>query len=352
MPSQQDQLIHKIITELDEQVTAFKNYNLGRESVGRFWFEIIKDAFKKLKDNPDNLINFKRNNIVTFDIPSGHPWLYRFLAKIPYSFQPHAHIKLLEDVYRFIQEQDLDDLALANPVTNAGSTIYFAKKGMRYTYRWIRHIWFLSLFNKHLAPHIGKINSIMDIGSSYGVFPYLIKRNYPDTHFILVDLPEQNAVAHYHLKSEMPECRIASFEEVSRADRITRDFINNYDFILLPCFYLDKLEGGSADLVTNFVSFNEMSPEWLNFYLQSAAFKNSEFLFTVNRIIKEQNPGVKISILDMPLNDYEPIHFDVCPYFKWLYRGKYFLGIPYQSEKVWHDPVYEFIGRRKDIITA
>lgn len=348
MQGQQKELIDKIITELDEQIDIFKNYTLNRESIGRFWFDNIDVSYKRLKDNNDNLINFRRDNLVVNDIPCGpHPWLYRLLAKIPYFFQPHAHIKLLEDVYRFIQEQNLTELVLANPISDVGSPIHFAKNGMRFTYRWIRHVWFLSLFNKYLKPYSQEIKVALDIGSSYGAFQYLIKRNYPDIHSILVDLPEQNAVAHYYLKSEFPDCRIASFKEVQQVDQITRDFVNNYDFVLVPCFYLEKLGADLADLVTNFVSFNEMPREWLNFYLQSAAFSTSKFLFTVNRIIKEQNPGVKISILDMPLNNYEQIHFDVCPYFKWVYRGKYLLRVPYRVEKVWHDPVYEYIGKLK-----
>jgi len=347
---QQRELIDKIITELNEEIDVFKKYTLNRESIGRFWFDNIDESYKKLKDKADNLINFRRNNLVVMDNPNGRSWPYRLFSKLPYSLQPNPSIKLLEDVYRFIQEQNLTELVRGNPISDVGHPLYFEKKGMRFTYRWIRHIWFLSLFKKYLEPYTQEIKVALDIGSSYGAFQYLIKRNYPNAHLILVDLPEQNAVARYYLKSEFPDCRIAAFKEIRELDEITRDFVSNYDFILVPCFYLEKLGKGLADLVTNFVSFNEMPRQWLDFYLQSDVFKNSKFLFMVNRIIKEQNPGVRIGILDMPLNDYEHIYFDVCPYFKWLYEGKYFLGIPYKAEKVWHDPVYEYIGRRKGIV--
>lgn len=356
---QQRDLHEKIITELDEQNNIFADFKLNRESIGDSYITHQDRAYHMLKDF-NNLINFRRAEVTVGDNPSvrqiqgsGWPrllgyWWYKLLWKFPDFLQPHYDIRIANDKYKFAQEYNLDSLLLANPISTVGSPLCLEKHGVKFTRKWIQHVYLLSLFKKYLEPYIGDIKVVMDIGSGYGVFSYLIERNYPHTHHILVDLPEQNATAHYYLKSELPDCRIASFGEIQKVDTITRDFVDNYDFILVPCFYLEKLEAGLVDLVTNFISFNEMSREWLDFYLQSDVFNTSKFLFTVNRISKEQNPGIKISILDMPLYEYELIHFDTCPFFNRLsYRSESILGIPYKATKVRNEPIYEFIGKSK-----
>lgn len=354
------EILHKeIMAELDEQFHIFRNFKLNQSTIGQTYITHQERAHNVLK-SPGNLINFRRVEASVGDNPSvrrirGTGWKrlmrylwYKLLWYSPDFLQPHYDIKIANDKYRFAQEQGLIDLLQLNPLTMTGSPVYLRNNGIKYTRKWIQHIYLLSLFKKHLEPHIRDIKVIMDIGSGYGIFSYLIKSNYPHTHHILVDFPESNATAYYHLKSEYPFWRIAGFKELRDVDKITREFVSNYDFVIVPCFYLEKLEAGLVDLVTNFVSFNEMSSEWLNFYLQSEVFKTSKYLFTVNRVIKEQNPGIKISIFDMPLDKYRIVHFDECPFFNRIsYRSKYFLGFPYRVKKIYNPPIYEFIGKIK-----
>lgn len=351
MQDQQNELINRVLAELDDQINVFNNSSLSRETIGKFWFDNIDKAYKKLKNDPVNLVNFRRNNLVVADYPSGtsnrSEIYYKMCRLLPSFLQPHPAIKACDETYERIEDLDLRELVLANPISNVGAPLCYVKNGIRYTRRWIRHIYFLSLFKQYLESHIHEIKTILDIGSSYGAFPYLMKKNYPDSHFIMIDLPEQNTVAHYYLKSEMPDCRIAGFEEIREVGTITRDFVESYDFILVPCFYLDRLDGGIADLVTNFVSLPEMSREWFDLYLQSSVFTTSKYFYTVNPVVKEENTGVKITVLDMPFNDYEQIHFDICPFFQWQYLGKHVRGLYYRSEKVPRTVNYEYIGKRK-----
>lgn len=350
-------LINEIIENIELQVSEFQNKKMSRETLGNFWCNRTEDGLKRMK-NIDIFINFRRNNLLVVDLPYQpnsrkarliFNLFMKFHRYMPFIHEYKVDFKLLYDAYDFIREQHLEDLLKANPLSLTGNPYAFEKDGLRFTRRWVRHIYFLSLYEKYLEPNKDEIKTIMDIGSSWGAFSHLVKKNHPDTRFILVDVPEQLALAHYYLKSEMPYCRIATPQDVQKTKKISSSFLKNYDFILVPCFDYEKIGSGIVDLVTNFVSFCEMSKEWFNLYTKSEAFKTAKFLFIWNSVIKEKNPGVQISILDYPLYDYGKIHFNISPLL-WVHykQRKKFNIIPAKAEMYYHEPFFEFIGRRRD----
>ena len=109
----------------------------------------------------------------------------------------------------------------------------------------------------------------------------------------------------------------------------------------------EKLESDSIDLVTNFVSFAEMSSEWFGKYFNSAPVLSAPLLFTVNRYDSHPTYSNNITILDYPFGRYETIYMRTCPlmlcYFK-EYAFFWCRKVRYSSE------LFQFIGRQRDLM--
>jgi hypothetical protein len=187
-----------------------------------------------------------------------------------------------------------------------------------------------------------RFNAI-DIGSSYGIFSYLLKNECPYCSSILLDFPEQLILAYYYLGMSFPQARIAGYKEIAGLARIDRDFLNTYDFILVPWFFYKKIASESIDLATNFASLGEMKREWFDYYVKSEPFLSTKYFFTANRFQSAPTYDTDLTILDYPLADFRKLHFSVSPIFSHTYARK----LLFFYEKVYFSSQYfEFIGER------
>ena len=70
----------------------------------------------------------------------------------------------------------------------------------------------------------------------------------------------------------------------SQAANVLIEIFNKFDFSLIPCYLIDKIDKNSTDLVTNFASFNEMPKVWFDKYMRSELLQSSKYIYTMNRI--------------------------------------------------------------------
>lgn len=251
--------------------------------------------------------------------------------------------KMLQECLAILQEQGYGELLRKYPCHQAGNPHAFRSKGFSFTLRWFKHICFVGLLNKVLGSRLANEFIGLDIGSSYGIFASLVKREYPKSRHILVDFPEQLILAKYFLASCFPEARIAGVKEVSKHESLSRNFIEDYDFVLVPSSLYDRLTSSSADLVTNFASFGEMTRYWYEYYTKSPAFQTASYLFTVNRIQSYPTYDTDVTILDYPVWDPEKrLHFGISPAFSGYYR--YLRRHLFFSDKRGYPPYFEYIG--------
>jgi hypothetical protein len=165
----------------------------------------------------------------------------------------------------------------------------------------------------------------------------------PLSHHVLVDGYGQLILAHYFLAKTFPEARIAGFKDVIAAGEIDRTFINKYDFILCPTELYDLISPNSIDLITNFISFAEMTKQWFDKYMTSSPFKTAKYLFTVNRYDSFPTYNNNLTILDYSLHSYTKLHmrnciffnFNVCPVYLFFYK-----------KKLYSSGTFEYIGHR------
>lgn len=263
--------------------------------------------------NADALRNFRRDSILTRDLPTAYirgDSVRSLLA----GWQRGARHCLLQCL-EILRRDGCEDLLRKYPCVSVGNPHTFRYQGYCYTFRWARHVYFLGLLRRVLGQRLGDTPTVLDIGSSYGIFSSLVRQEYPGSRHILVDLPEQLLLAHYFLGSSLPAARIAGPAEVLEAPAVTRDFLQAYDFVLIPTTLFDRLAPEGVDLVTNFGSFGEMSRQYFDGYWRSPALLSARYVLMANRVAAlPELFDNDMSILDYPVWDStKRLHFDVCP---------------------------------------
>lgn len=350
-----------IILAIKASLKSLAEYEKKSQHLGfgdwqeRFLKETSKLVNEDLTIKVDNLINFRGKQIFVKDCPSAYLKSFYNSSKFYYSLKKvinriwgNARGKVKETLDSFKELEKMNFLYLLKkyPVSSIGNPLILKYKDYSFTNRHLRHIYLLGLFKQYLEERLEKDSVILDIGSSYGIFSSLVKREMPKSHHILVDMPGQLILAHYYLAKLLPQAKIAGFKEVTEAKTIDRNFIRRFDFVLLPTSVYTKLALYSADLITNFLSFSEMSREWFDLYMQSKPFMTTPFFYTINRYDSYLTYNNDITILNYPLKDYEEIYMRTCPLFKYYYEGFLFFwhkAVRYSSE------VFQFIGKRKNM---
>lgn len=289
----------------------------------------------------DVLKNFRKLTIFIPDEPHDDPSL--LYPRNIISGGRRGMRRLLLDCFQVLEEQGCLDLLKKYPVNRVGNPNIFRHRGYEFTQRWTKHIYTLNLFKKILEPRLRPDFVALDIGSSYGIFSYLLKKEYPRSHHILLDFPEQLILANYFLGTNFPDAKIATYKELSQVARIDRKFVEQYDFILLPWYEYEKFAPDTTDVVTNFASFGEMRREWFEFYINNEPFRSTRFFLTENRFQSAPTYDSDLTVLDYPLQRFRKLHFAICPMFTYTYtRHNLFF-----TKKVYFSSQYfEFIGER------
>ncbi len=346
-------LVEECFNELKQQISYFEDNKNSCISPGKTWSDRAQKIYQKIKNDNRILINFKKTNIFNTDVPAGNmssikELIFKVFSVLPKFLKYHPYVNTIEDGLKVLQEEGVEEILKKNPLSITGNPTVYRKNGYNFTLRWLRHLLILNYYEKKLSKY-QDIQIVADVGTGYGTFPILMKKNFQKLKFILIDLPEQLCAARYYIKSEFPSAKIATFKEIEGNKVLDKKFFNNFDFTLIPCYLIDKLEENSTDLFANFASLNEMPKIWFDKYINSKLFVGSKYLLTMNRIARKPMDKAEmssISILDLPLHNYQKIFFEVFQLYKWRYKTVKFLNIPIYSKKIWHDPSYIFIGKK------
>jgi len=291
--------------------------------------------------NEEALRDFRRLQILVTDNPK-HDYS-KFSLKSIVSGGRRGERKMLRECISALTDRGYDRLLRKYPTHPAGNPISFAYKGFSYTHRWVKHIYFLGLINDVLGDKLESDFIALDVGSSYGIFSSLVKQEYPSSHHVLVDFPEQLLLARYFLSKCHPQAKIADITEVSDLATLTRDWIYDHDFVLIPCQLYERIGAETVDLVTNFASFGEMPHKTYRRYIESPPIKTARYFFTANRIQSYPTYDTDMTILDYPI--WEPqkrLHFGICAafcgYYKYPPKHRFF------TVKEAIPPYFEYIG--------
>ena len=196
--------------------------------------------------------------------------------------------------------------------TPGNTTAFFVSKTVSANPRWLRYIYFSAIVRKYCQF---KKDSpvILDIGSFYGGFQYVIKNLIPKSKHILVDFPHQLARSALFLGESFPNSKIYSIhDENSLKKYFSSDLNNKYDFLLLTTDFFhkfsDKYSYANVDLLTNFFSLGEMKEYDFRRYIESKILLNSNQIYFCNRFdsspFYEPTYESKFSMIDYIIDGY------------------------------------------------
>ena len=340
---------HALLSRVEAELHAQAAWGLlgqGKEALGDKWSTIVAREPKRfIRDDlslrAEVLRNFRRNQVFVSDYGSAnlHPWLPRNWIDGARRGMRRRLIECLDT----LKAQGDAELLRKYPCHPAGNPYVFTREGFRYTYRWHKHMHFLGLFNRILGSRLPASFTALDIGSSYGIFSYLTKSEYPKSRAILVDFPEQLLLAYYFLGRCFPDARIGGVRELGDYPAITAEALAPYDVVLLPCAWYERLAAGTVDIVTNFASLGEMPRAWFRYYLDGPAFTDASYLFTVNRFQSAPTYDTDVTILDYPVWDpAKRLYFGISPVFSHAYTRRNLVSY---DRVVYASQYFEYIGR-------
>lgn len=164
------------------------------------------------------------------------------------------------------------------------------------------------------------IRTVVEIGGGYGTLGEILHQSGGDYAYVDVDIPPTSAVATYYL-SQQPGLHLANYLEHRAAARIGLPAAGG-QMVLCP-WQLARLEG-RVDLFWNFISFQEMEPAVVRFYLDQARRLEARHILLRNLREGKQRRGTSSSVgVDEPvvgadydrfLPDYRLVATNVLPF--------------------------------------
>jgi putative sugar O-methyltransferase len=335
-------LINNFETVIQSRIILKNNSNKFNKNI---WFERMDSWFFKViknnKINWDMLKNFRRHALLLTEVPyepqSRLKSFFRSIIRNPadkkYCYTNFE--KLLLKGY----EKNLKN----HHFSHVGNPHFYIKDGIKFNERWLRHVRSCELFKKYIEPEkLNKIN-VIDIGGGYSQFSCMLKNITPVHKIATVDYIEQLFFSFYFIKINYPSCRINTLQEVIDADIIDQNFIEKFDFLLIPIQCFAKIKNGLFNIVCNFSSLGEMPKDTFDSYINSDVIKKANFLFTINRLDSWPTYNNQITILDYKLQDYNIIHQSISP----LWDSYYTSFTNFIIKKVnFESRNFEFIGKK------
>ena len=329
--------------ELDFYLRFKKNHKSLWSKRLSIW--IKKIVGKNGKVRKDVLTNFRKYSTFLSEIPNSKK---NYFFNLIYQFirangNKYSAQETLSNFKSFSNYSNLKNSKLSL-IGNPG--FYYTKEGYKYNERFLRHLRNIENIENKILNKNNSISRIVDIGGGYCQFGEMIKRKFGDVKVTTVDFHEQLILGYYYLLENFPKKKICPMSKIMTTEKIDNNFIDSYDFILIPVEYFKKIEKCDFDLLTNFSSFGEMPNEVFKGYLNSEIFNRVNFFYTVNRLDSWPDYKNGISVIDYLLDSFQPIHFKVSP----IWTNYYVSYTSYLKpiKKAFKSRNFEFIGKNEN----
>jgi hypothetical protein len=146
---------------------------------------------------------------------------------------------------------------------------------------------------------------VLEIGGGWGGFAYQYKTLYPNTKYVIIDLPETLILSGTYLLSLFPE---ASYQFVSTAEElaaVARGELS--DFTFLPHYLTEDIGQLNIELAINMVSFQEMTTMQVSDYARVLSASGCANLYSLNRERSRYNDELT-GVIDV-LSRYYPMKY-------------------------------------------
>ncbi len=134
---------------------------------------------------------------------------------------------------------------------------------------------------RHCALAGPKFN-ILELGAGYGGLARTLKLFFPNTSYVITDIPETLFFSSIFLRLNFPQAKVCFVT----GEESLREPISNYDFVFVPTKFAGLLSGNSFELFCNTASLGEMRSEvirhWLDFVQNKVSVR---YFFSLNRFL-------------------------------------------------------------------
>ena len=122
---------------------------------------------------------------------------------------------------------------------------------------------------------------VWEIGAGWGGFAYQFKTLCPNVTYVITDFPELFLFSATYLLAAFPDARVRFYGEVP-PDETFADW-HSLDFLFLPNTFHTAVRPERVDMTINMVSFQEMTTQQVEAYVQRAHQLDCPYLYSLNR---------------------------------------------------------------------
>jgi hypothetical protein len=120
---------------------------------------------------------------------------------------------------------------------------------------------------------------VWEIGAGWGGMAYTLKTLCPHVTYVITDLPELFLFSAVYLQSAFPQARVGFYGDAPLGELMRMDL----DFLFTPHTALKELALPRLDLTVNMVSFQEMTSDQVEGYVERSYELGSRYLYSLNR---------------------------------------------------------------------
>ena len=151
---------------------------------------------------------------------------------------------------------------------------------------------------------------VAEVGPGWGGFPYQFKTLFPNTTYVLIDLPLTLLLSITYLKTAFSDASVFVYGDYP-IDELPSQ-LETYDFVFIPHYALDQLELPGLGLTLNMVSFQEMTSIHVEDYVKRAFDWGSPHIYSLNRDRSRYNSELS-SVSSIMAKYYETTDVNVLP---------------------------------------
>ena len=275
-----------------------KNFNLSKKDIPKGLYSKHWDVFSKNFKESFNSINFWKNFLHNEE---GNISIRKYGKEMDANINQTRNLKkekvkindyIKNDLVRrfnLLKKKVGIEFIRKNSEGKIGNPKAFYYKKLNLTAHDISYIYYAWRIGK-IKKFIGKNPVFLEIGAGAGHLSAKLKKNFPDSKIIIIDLPEVNCLQRIYHWNASPKAKI--FDYVNYKKKGLKFFFKNkYDYAILPAWVIKNIPNKSLDLVINTQSFQEMNSMTVKNYMQhiNRITKINGFFYCLNRYVKDDS---------------------------------------------------------------
>ena len=261
-----------------DHILKYKENQKSKEGVSDYWIEEANSFDYLLNATPEILAKFRHH---CFHITGDFPYKYRghHSANLQIDYEVHlATMKGFDKNKMFIPEPpELGGFGFnIDGLVNVDTLKFYEVM--------------LNLQGTPLFHALEKGIKVIEIGPGWGGFGFQLKKRFPKTKILLIDLPDTLLFSTTYLKGIFNQDRHIYFGEPGFNKNLENE---DYDFAYAPHFAFPEISLENFSATFNIASFQEMTSSSITEYCEILKESKVDYLYSFNRPVSPYNTQVQ-----------------------------------------------------------